>query len=116
MHTLDGRSTTSYIGILWNVLGILSSGEMASREKHPPFLNYYRLALGRASNRKILLQFIIWQFSVKGGLETTRLNVSLAIGLVLDLSIARLSVSYHIKIFRVCVHGMLAQLEVNQMS
>ena len=114
MHTLDGRCTTSYIGILWNVLGILSSGEMASLEKHPPFLDYYRLALGRASNSKILLQCIIW--GAGRGLETTRLKVSLAIGLVLDLSIARLSVSYHIKIFRLCVHGMLAQLEVSQMS
>ena len=100
------------IGIMWNVLGILLSGEMMSLEKHPVFLDYHRIALGRASSCKILLQCIIWQFSMqfngKGGLETTRLNVSLVVELVLDESIARSSVSYHIKILG-CVHGMLAQ-------
>ena len=44
------------IGIMWNVLGILLSGEMMSLEKHPVFLDYYRIALGRASSCKILLQ------------------------------------------------------------
>ena len=47
------------IGIMWNVLGILLSGEMMSLEKHPVFLDYYRIALGRASSCKILLQCII---------------------------------------------------------
>ena len=48
------------------------------------------------------------QFNGKGGLETTRLKVSLVVELVLDESITRSSVSYHIKILE-CVHGMLAQ-------
>ena len=34
------------------------------------------------------------QSSVKGGLETIRLKVSLMVGLVLDLSIAKSSISY----------------------
>ena len=51
-----GECTTAYAGILWNVLGILLSGEMVSLEKHPVFLDCYRLALERASSCKILLQ------------------------------------------------------------
>ena len=77
-RTLDGGCTTSHVGILWNVLGVLLSGEMVSLEKYPVVLDCGRLALGRASSCKILLQCIIWQFSihfsVKGGLETTRLR------------------------------------------
>ena len=42
------------------------------------------------------------QFSVKGGLETTRLKVSLTLGLVLDVRITRSLISYHIKILE-CV-------------
>ena len=61
----------------------------------------YRLALGRASSRKTLLYCMIWQFpmpfSVKWGLETTRLKVPLTVGLVFDVSITRLSIS------RVCL-------------
>ena len=37
------------------------------------------------------------QFSVRGGLETTRLKMSLMVLLVLDVSITRSSASYHIK-------------------
>ena len=48
-----------------------------------------------------MLQCIIWQFSmqfsVRGGLETTRLKMSLMVLLVLDVSITRSSASYHIK-------------------
>ena len=54
------------------------------------------------------------QFSVKGGLETSRFKVPLTVGLVLDLSIARSPINYHIKILK-CVYGMLAQWEVDQM-
>ena len=60
---------------LHNVLGILLSGGIVSLEKHPVFSDWYRLALGRASSSNILLQYIIWQFSVqfsvKEVLETT---------------------------------------------
>ena len=35
------------------------------------------------------------QFSVKRGLETTRLKVSLEVGLMLSVSITRSLVSYH---------------------
>ena len=48
------------------------------------------------------------QFSVNGELETTRLKVSLTAGFVLDKSITKSSVSYHIKILE-CVHGLLVQ-------
>ena len=54
------------------------------------------------------------QFNVKWGLETTRLKVSLTVGLVKDVSIASSSVSYYIKILD-CVHGMWAQWDVDQM-
>ena len=73
--------------------------------KHPVFLNCYRLALGRASSCKTLLQCMIWQFAmqfiVKGWLETTRLKVSLMVGLMLDVSLARLLQLSH-QNFRVC--------------
>ena len=43
MHALDGGCTTGYIGILrWD-------GEVVSLEKHPVFLDFYRLASGRVS-------------------------------------------------------------------
>ena len=42
------------------------------------------------------------------GAGNHQLKVSLTVGLVLDVSIARSSVSYHIKISD-CVHGMLSQ-------
>ena len=54
------------------------------------------------------------EFDVNGGLETTRLEVSLTVVLVLDVSIAGSSVSYRTKIL-VCVHGMWQQQEVDQM-
>ena len=41
-----------YRGIWWNVLGILSSGEMVSLEKHLVFLDCYRLTLGRSCSFK----------------------------------------------------------------
>ena len=44
MHALDDGCTTGYIGVLWNVLGFLLSGEMVSLEKHLVFLDCYRLA------------------------------------------------------------------------
>ena len=103
MHSLVG-CMTGYIGILWKISGILWFGDsdMVSLEKHPVFLDCYRLVLGRASSRKTLLCGTIWrfsmQFSVKGGLETTSLKVSLTLGLVLDVGITRSLVSYHIKI------------------
>ena len=92
---------------LWNVLEILLSGEMVSLEKHVVFLDCHRLAsFSRTSSCKTLLQCIIWQFSVQfsvnGELETTSLKMSLTVGLVLDMSIARSPVSYHIKIL-VCL-------------
>ena len=37
MYALVGGCTAGYIGILWNVLGILLSGEMVSLEKKPQF-------------------------------------------------------------------------------
>ena len=37
MYALVGGCTAGYIGILWNVLGILLSGEMVSLEKNPQF-------------------------------------------------------------------------------
>ena len=102
MHSLVGGCTTGYIGILWKVLGILLSGEMVYLEKHLLFFHCYRLALERASNRKTLLQCMTGQFSIqfslKGRLKITRLKVSLMVGLVLDVSIARSLASYHITI------------------
>ena len=71
MHALVGGCTTGYIGILWNILGTLWSVRIVSLEKHPIFLAYYSLALGRTSSCKTLLQCMIWQFSMqfvwKGG-------------------------------------------------
>ena len=87
---------------LWNVLGIPLPGEMVSQKKHKVFLDCYRLASGRASSCKSLLK-------CERRMETTRLKVSLMEWLVLDVSMARLSVSYHIKILVRCVPGMLAQ-------
>ena len=59
--------------------------------------HYYRLVFGRAPSYKMLLQCITWQlsmqFNVKGWLETTKLKVSLLVGLVLNVSIVRLSVT-----------------------
>ena len=52
----------------------------------------------------MIWQFLM-QFNVNEGLETTRLKVSLMLGLVLDVSIATSSVSYHIKSLD-RVHGM----------
>ena len=52
MHARVGGCTTGYIGILWNVLGILFSGEMVSLEKHLVFLDCYMLALRRISSCK----------------------------------------------------------------
>ena len=52
MRVLDGGCTTGYIDILWNVLGILLFGEMVSLEKHPVFLDSYRMAIERASSTK----------------------------------------------------------------
>ena len=102
MHSLVGGCTTGYIGILWKVLGILLSGEMVYLEKHLLFFHCYRLALERASNCKTLLQCMTGQFSIqfslKGRLKITRLKVSLMVGLVLDVSIARSLASYHITI------------------
>ena len=104
MYTIDGGCTTDYVGILWNVLRILLSGEMVSLEKHLVFLDCYRLALGRPSSCKTLVLCIFsMQFSVKGRLNTTMLKVSLTVGLGLDVSIARSSVCYYIKILE-CVH------------
>ena len=54
MHALVGGCTTGYIGILWNVLGILLSGEIVLLEKLPVFLDCNRLALERASSCKTL--------------------------------------------------------------
>ena len=102
---------------MWNALEIILLSEMVFVEKHFVLLDYYRLALGEGSSCKTLLQCKMcqfsMQFSVKGGVETTRLNVSLTVRLVCDVSIARLIVSYHIKTL-VCVRGMLAQWEVDQ--
>ena len=65
MHAFAGWYTTGYIGILWNISGILLSGETVSLEKQPVFLYCYRLALGRTSSCKTLLQCIIRQFSMQ---------------------------------------------------
>ena len=101
---------------MWYALGIILLSEMVSVEKHFVLRDCYRLELGETSICKTLLQSktnqFSMQFSVKGGLETTRLNVSLTVGLVSDVSITRLIVSYHIKTF-VCACGILAQWEVN---
>ena len=52
MKTLIGGCTTGYIGILRNILRIILSGEMVSLEKHPVFLNCYRLALGHLAVKR----------------------------------------------------------------
>ena len=102
---------------MWNALGIILHSEMVSVEKHFVLLDCYWLTLGETSSCKTLLQCkmcqISVQFSVKGGLQTTRLNVSLTVGLISDASITRSIVSYHIKTL-VYVHGILAQWHVDQ--
>ena len=52
MRVLDGGCTAGYIEILWNVLGILLFGEMVSLEKHPVFLDSYRLVIERTPGTK----------------------------------------------------------------
>ena len=85
-------------------LGILLSGEMVSLEKHPVFLDCYRFALGRAPSCKTVFNAV----QSERGTGNHHVEVSLTVGLVLDMSIARSSVSYHIKILE-CVHGFFAQ-------
>ena len=112
MHTLVGGCTTGYIGILWNVLGILFSGEMVSLEKHLVFLDCYVLALRRTSSCKniaIMHSMIIFNtVQCERGAGNHQVEGVPNGRVVLDVSIARSSVSCHIKILE-CICGMLAQ-------
>ena len=69
MHSFIGGYTKGYTGILWNVLGILLFLEIVFLEKHPVFIECYKLALGIASSCKGLLQYMIWQFSMQFSVE-----------------------------------------------
>ena len=58
LSIVGGCTAASYIDIFWNVLGILSSGEI-SQEKCPVFPDCYRLALGRVSSCINLVKYVI---------------------------------------------------------